>query len=291
MLVSIGLPVFNGADRMGDAVRSVLEQDHADIELVISDNASTDHTEEYCRELARADSRVVYHRQPGNVGVVGNFEAVLRLSRGTFFRWMGDDDLLEPHCVSRSLEVFAEDERLILVTSQTRYTGPDGQAMTPPTYRGTGLLSDDPVDRFTEMMVVHTQEHMLLDPLYAMMRREAVARVPRPVMLREDEVYAVMLALAGPWGHVPEVLAHRGLRLRRLPQVARTLGVPQWTVHFATTLQFAAVVRHLRTLDLTPEQRRRAWGVVARMYARRQHQTLSHRTRKAARLALATVRR
>ncbi|OPG03135.1 glycosyltransferase family 2 protein [Microbispora sp. GKU 823] len=291
MLVSIGLPVRNGADRMGDAVQSALKQDHADIELVISDNASTDHTEEYCRELARADSRVVYHRQPVNVGVVGNFDAVLRLSRGTYFRWMGDDDLLEPNCVSRSLEVFAEDERLVLVTSETMYTGPDGAVMKPPTYRGTRLLSDDPIDRFTEMMVVHTQEHMLLDPLYGLMRREAVARVPRPVMLREDEVFAVMLALAGPWGHVPEILAHRGLRFRRLPEIARALGVPEWTVHFATTLQFAAVVRHLRTLDLTPEQRRRAWEVVARTYARRQRQTLSHRTRKAARLALAALRR
>ena len=68
-LVSVGLPVRNGADRIGEVVRSVLAQDHPHIELVICDNASTDHTEDVCRDLVRADSRVVYHRHQDNIGL------------------------------------------------------------------------------------------------------------------------------------------------------------------------------------------------------------------------------
>ncbi|GII30593.1 glycosyltransferase family 2 protein [Planotetraspora mira] len=291
MLVSIGLPVRNGADTMRDAVTSVLAQDHERLELVISDNASTDHTEEYCRDLARSDSRVVYHRHPQDVGIIANFRHVQTLAKGDFLRCMGDDDVLEPSCISKSLEVFADDERLILVTSGMSYNEPDGSVMTPPTYRATGLLSDDPVDRLAEILRVLTAEHLLLDPLYALLRRERVAALPRPVMIREDEVFAMILALAAPWGHVPEVLSSRNLRRRRLPDVAHTLGVPGWTAHFANTLQFRAVLQHLNTLDLTPEQIRRARAEVAKTYLRRQGQTLSRRSRKVVRLATGGGRR
>ena len=68
-LVSVGLPVRNGADRIGEVVRSVLAQDYDHIELVICDNASTDHTEDVCRDLVRADSRIVYHRHQDNIGL------------------------------------------------------------------------------------------------------------------------------------------------------------------------------------------------------------------------------
>ena len=71
--VSIGLPVRNAGDRIADVVRSVLAQDHQNLELLITDNASTDGTEEVCRELARSDSRIAYHRQPQNIGLLNNF--------------------------------------------------------------------------------------------------------------------------------------------------------------------------------------------------------------------------
>ncbi|NUO96593.1 MAG: glycosyltransferase family 2 protein, partial [Nonomuraea sp.] len=174
MLVSIGMPVRNGADHLEAAVRSVLAQDHAEIEVVISDNASTDDTEELCRLLAKEDSRIVYHRQPRDLHVVGNFEEVLRRARGEFFRWMGDDDRLEPNYVSRALVPLLADERLILVTTEVTYTWLDG-TVHEPRYHGTGLLSDDPVDRLEELCDVWLAQHLRLDPLYGLMRRERVA--------------------------------------------------------------------------------------------------------------------
>ena len=52
-LVSIALPVYNGGPGLARVVESVLAQTHADLELVISDNASTDETQEICRRFAR----------------------------------------------------------------------------------------------------------------------------------------------------------------------------------------------------------------------------------------------
>jgi glycosyltransferase involved in cell wall biosynthesis len=282
-LISVGLPVYNAADRLSDVVHSVLGQDHEDVELVISDNASTDGTEDVCRELAAKDDRIVYHRQPENRGILNNFVTAMRTARGEYFRWIGDDDRLEPSCLSVGLAAFQADPRVILVTNQMGYEDADGSVSTAP-YHGRGLGSDDPVERFSEMLRLLNESHLEIDPLYGLMRRDRVLAIPRRNMLREDEVFATKLALAGPWAHVNQVLAYRNRSNQRIGNIARRLGVPSWQSHFANTLECQEMLRWLRAADLTGEQRVRARAAVYRMYLRRQERTVRHRSRKLVRL-------
>lgn len=283
-LVSIGLPVRNGADRIGDVVLSVLAQDHARLELVICDNASTDGTEEQCRAFAASDKRVRYHRQPENVGLLNNFMRAMREARGEYFRWIGDDDWLAPNYVSRALAAFTDAPRAVLVTTQLAYQLPEGGTTTWP-YPGTDLASDDPVVRLTEMLRLLNEERLLVDPLYSLMRREAVEAIPRRNMLREDEVFAAKLALTGPWSHVPEVLAGRAWSPDRLTVVARKLGVPPWQAHMANTLQCREILRWVDSCGLDADQRRRVRAAVAEMFLRRQARTATRRGRRLVRMA------
>ncbi|MEU8244843.1 glycosyltransferase family A protein [Nonomuraea sp. NPDC048916] len=279
-LVSVGLPVYNGAGRLEKVVASVLAQDHPNIELVICDNASTDATEEICRDLAAGDSRIVYHRQPENIGQVPNFTDAIDRATGEFYRWAGDDNWLAPDYVSRCLRLFAEDERLLLVTTQQAYTGPDGTTSTA-SYTGTGYLADDPVDRFAESLRMLNEDPLAMDPLYSLMRRERVRAVKRGrIILREDEIFAARMALAGPWGHVPEILAGRGWEAQRLVDIARKIGAPAWHVRFSTLLQCWELCRALDEADLSPRQRRRGQAIVAGMYLRRHRTTAARRGRK-----------
>ncbi|NUT50002.1 MAG: glycosyltransferase family 2 protein [Saccharothrix sp.] len=282
-LVSICLPTRNGEQRIEKAVRTVLAQDHADLELVISDNASTDGTEELCRSLAAADSRIVYHRHDANVGLLNNFVFAARHARGELFRWMGDDDHLEPHCVSRGVKEFQADPRLLLVSSQVAYTGAAGVTESAP-YAGTGLSSDDPVVRLREMLRMLNESYHALDPLYSMMRREPVVALARRNMLKEDEVFACKLALAGPWTHIPEVLAHRHWKAEKAPVVARRLGVPVWQARFANSLQLREILSWLPSAGLSRAQLSEARAAVVRMYLRRHGRTVRHRGRKLVRL-------
>ena len=288
-LVSIGLPVRNAGTRVADVARSVLAQDHADLELLITDNASTDDTEEVCRELARADSRISYHRQQHNIGLLNNFVYAIGAARGTYFRWIGDDDRLEPTFVRRCLEVFEADPRLLLVTTAISYTGPDGEVQsaeyTGPGPGRDGLDSDDPVDRLTEMLRLLNQSHLVIDPLYGMVRRAKVAAIPRRNMLREDEVFATKLALAGPWRHLNEVLAHRVWKHEPTKVIGPRLEVPSWQWKFATTLQVREMLRWIRVVNLTEEQRRRAKAEVYRMYVTRESIVAKRRARKLVKMA------
>lgn len=283
-LVSIGLPVRNAGERVVEVARSVLAQDHEHLELVISDNASTDDTEGVCRELARSDDRIAYHRQPENIGLLNNFLYVIGAAKGTYFRWIGDDDRLEPSFVSRCLQVFAEDSRLILATTGISYIGPGGDVQTAA-YHGTVLGSDDPVDRFVEMLRLLNTSHLMIDPLYGMMLRDTVAAIPRRNMLHEDEVFATKLALAGPWGHVPDVLAHRVWKDDQVGALGRRLEVPVWQWRIRNALQARETLRWLSHVDLTDEQRRRARTAVYGMYLTRQWKVVQRRSRKLVRMA------
>src|SRR5260221_3262529 len=103
--VSIGMPVYNGANYVRRSVQSLLAQDYEDFELLISDNASTDETESICRELAESDGRIRYFRNETNVGASRNYNKVFRLANGAFFKWAAHDDECHRTMLRRCVEV------------------------------------------------------------------------------------------------------------------------------------------------------------------------------------------
>ena len=97
--VSIGMPVYNGAQYIREALDSLLTQTFTDFELIISDNASTDATQSICEEYARRDLRIRYVRQSENKGALANFQFVLEQAQGEFFMWAAADDLWEKNWI------------------------------------------------------------------------------------------------------------------------------------------------------------------------------------------------
>ena len=84
-LVSIGLPVFNGEKSLAQALDALLDQDYSNLEIIISDNGSTDRTSEICEEFLKKDTRIKYYRSSENLGSNWNFNRVFELSSGKYF--------------------------------------------------------------------------------------------------------------------------------------------------------------------------------------------------------------
>ena len=85
-ILSIGLPVYNGAQFLEKALDSLLCQTFRDFELIISDNASTDATEKICKSYAERDSRIHYSRNAENMGAGWNVRRVYLLAQGKYFK-------------------------------------------------------------------------------------------------------------------------------------------------------------------------------------------------------------
>src|SRR5687768_16564451 len=72
--VSIGMPTYNSGGKIKEALFSICRQEYGNIEVIISDNCSTDNTEELCVEMSRNYFPVKYFRQVKNIGMVENFK-------------------------------------------------------------------------------------------------------------------------------------------------------------------------------------------------------------------------
>jgi glycosyltransferase involved in cell wall biosynthesis len=259
------MPLYNSERHWPSAIDSVLAQTYPDLEIIISDNASTDRTEELCRQVARDDDRVRYCRQPSNRGLVRNFDFTLKAARGELFCWIGHDDRFEPTFVERCVEAFAADDRLTLVSSDINWIFPDG-VIRRSWYHGSSMHSDDPVDRFTDMLVSFHQSELGFDPLASMMRRQHVVGLARGNMLGEDEVFAAQMALVGPWGHVPEPLLNRTISTDTFDDLVRLLGLPHWHIHVRVARKHWEWIHAVNRGPLDAAQRRRARAAVIRNY-------------------------
>lgn len=124
--VTIGLPVYNGIPHLEDCLRALLAQDYSHIELLISDNASTDDTAELCHSMTAGRSGVRYVRQPTNIGALANFLVVLEMAEGDYFMWAAHDDTWNKEFVSSLVAKLQENPEAILATPAALLLNEDG---------------------------------------------------------------------------------------------------------------------------------------------------------------------
>lgn len=97
-MISVCIPVYNGERYLRLALESVLAQDFGDFEIVIGDDASTDGTRALCRSFA--DPRIRLLGFDRNLGLAGNWNRTIEACRGTFLKYLAQDDLLAPGALS-----------------------------------------------------------------------------------------------------------------------------------------------------------------------------------------------
>lgn len=107
-LVSLGVPVYNGERFLPETLASLTGQDHSNLEIIISDNGSTDATPDICREAAKEDERIRYLRYEENRGGAWNFNNSLAHAKGEYVKFACADDVLLPTFVSSCLEPLAQ---------------------------------------------------------------------------------------------------------------------------------------------------------------------------------------
>ena len=123
--LTVVLPVRNGMPELRDAVDSILGQTYTDIELLISDNFSTDGTAAYVGALT--DPRVRLLRPPRAVGLVEAHRFAVEATSTELVALMGHDDIAEPHRLARQIALLDADPSLALVGSWCTMIDLDGQ--------------------------------------------------------------------------------------------------------------------------------------------------------------------
>lgn len=202
-LVSLCVPVYNGARYLPETLASLRAQDHADLEVIISDNGSSDATEEICRAAVADDERIKYVRSPVNRGGAWNFNAALGLARGEYSKIAAADDVLLPRFVSGCVAALeAGGPEYILAFPRTRLIDAHStvfEDLQDATLHVDQDTASERIERFLRAQASHI--------VYGLMRTDCVraTRGFRPVV-GDDLVLLVELACRGRFALVDEQL-------------------------------------------------------------------------------------
>jgi glycosyltransferase involved in cell wall biosynthesis len=109
-LVSVVIPTYNRTELLGQTLRSVCAQTHAELEIIVCDDGGTEDVAGLVSRLS--DKRVRYLRSEVNTGKAGIFAAGLRQARGKYVMELDDDDLLAPHCIATLVAPLEADDDL-----------------------------------------------------------------------------------------------------------------------------------------------------------------------------------
>lgn len=142
-LVSIVMPSLNQARFLPQALDSVLQQDHADLELIVADGGSSDGTLDILRERSAADPRLRWFSEQDN-GPAQALNRAMAKARGTLLGWLNADDLYAPGAVRRAVEALQRHPQWALVYGHGNHIDEAGRQIAPyPT-----LPPDGPIERF-----------------------------------------------------------------------------------------------------------------------------------------------
>lgn len=102
-LVSVIIPAFNRADTIERAINSVLYQTYEDLELIVVDDASSDHTNDIINELKSKDPRIIYIKHTKNMGAAVARNTGIKNHKGEYIAFLDSDDLWLPDKLEKQL--------------------------------------------------------------------------------------------------------------------------------------------------------------------------------------------
>ena len=208
--VVFGVPAFDNAKHLPEALESLLSQTFRDFAIVISDDSTSDEPAEIIRRYAQRDARIVYRRNHRRLGMAANWRTVFQLARDTFpsmemFAWGSDHDVWHPRWLAELVAALDADPDAVLAYPHNYRIDGQGRVMRTPwsfETRGVGSAS-----RRLELAVKHMSAGNMV---YGLARADALAAagVFRPV-LAPDRLLLTELAVRGSYVQVDGVLWYR----------------------------------------------------------------------------------
>lgn len=206
--VSVGLPVFNGESYLAESLESLRTQTLEQIEVIISDNGSTDGSTAIAEDYCRRDPRFRLIRQSTNKGGAFNHNLLVDHARAPFFKWASHDDVCGGAMLESLADALEANPKAVLAYSDVQYIGADG-GMEQCLRRSLQIDDDLPHDRLRQYFRYYSYPKEA-NAVIGVIRTDVLRRSSRIGSYpSSDLVLMAELALAGEFVHVPEVLFYR----------------------------------------------------------------------------------
>jgi len=169
-LISVCIPVYNGALYLEECIRSITDQGHRNIEIIVSDDHSTDGSFEIAKklqaEIPGIQWKLVQHTE--RLGMAANWNYCLKMAEGEFVKVMGQDDILYRDSLAAQSAILEKHPGVSLVVSGCDIMGAGGKKLFKrPRKRKTGLYSGAEISHDC----LHKRANLIGEPVTVMARR------------------------------------------------------------------------------------------------------------------------
>ncbi len=206
-LVSIGLPTYNRAKDLPRALDLLLAQTYRDIEIIVSDNCSTDDTKKICEKYVKQDPRIRYIRQRENMGQQLNFQFVINEARGQYFMLAADDDWWDSSLVATLKSILDHNPGYGAAMCSFENVYEDGTKGSVARFVGENdVTALDSYELFYRTLLPGRKVYFFI---YGLFRSEVIKKFmqrPFPRCVRFDHIVMAEIALSTRFYSIPEVL-------------------------------------------------------------------------------------
>lgn len=119
-LVSIILPVYNGASHIGETIASIQKSTYKNFEIILVDDASTDESKKMCYSLARKYKTIRFFAFVKNIGLSNVLNFAIRLAKGTYIARINQDDLMMPERLDKQVKFLENHTDHVAIGSSIR---------------------------------------------------------------------------------------------------------------------------------------------------------------------------
>ena len=116
-LVSVVIPTYNSEDYIAEALTSVLNQTHQNLEVLIVDDASTDNTIETVSQFAKKDHRITLEKLEINSGAATARNTAIKKAKGSYISFLDSDDKWLPNKLELQLKLIKEKDCAVVFSS------------------------------------------------------------------------------------------------------------------------------------------------------------------------------
>jgi glycosyltransferase involved in cell wall biosynthesis len=203
------------------SIESALGQSYANVEVIVSDNASTDNTQTICHEFCEKYEHFKYIRQPLNVGASANFSDVLKRATGEYFMWLGDDDWIDDTYVSHCISIMRDRSDVALACGIPLYYKLGLMAYAGKLFN---LTDESSLIRVAKYYAKVTDNGMF----YGVMRTSQLQQLFMPNVMGGDWHLLANIVSTGKTVMSPTVAVHRELggATESYQKIVRSLGLP-----------------------------------------------------------------
>lgn len=194
-VVSIGIPVYNESRYIQQSLLSIIEQEYNNIELIVSDNCSTDNTYEICRKTLMDHDNVSLNRFDSNMGATYNFSFVLNQAKGKYFMWASGHDLWAPDYISRNVALLEQETKAVIAFGSSEWIDANGN----PFDRYYGYTDTRGMSALSRLFTVYYGN---MHPILGLIRKSALEQTkPLIPMVGADLILLTELSLMGDFVH------------------------------------------------------------------------------------------